>query len=295
MQGQLFAPAAPDLEPPGKPPAQLLKWIGSKRRSAAAIVLAFPRHFNTYHEPFLGGGAVLGLLKPKRAVASDRLRPLIEIWQTLGNDLPLLCQWYAQRWQTLQGPDKVAQYRILRDRYNVEPNGGDLLMLSRACYGGVIRFTKDGAMNTPCGPHKPIPPEAFAKRAADWQQRTAGTTFIHADFAETLDAAKAGDLVYCDPPYADSEATLYGAQAFTLERLFQTIDRCKARGVYVALSIDGWKRSGSHACAIPMPDGLFESDAPMVVGRSMLRRFQMQGQTLEEEVVADRLLRTWKD
>ena len=39
--------------------------------------------------------------------------------------------------------------------------------------------------------------------------------------------------------------------------------------------------------------GLFEAEATVNCGRSMLRRFQMAGQTLENEVVADRLLLTY--
>ena len=71
------------------------------------------------------------------------------------------------------------------------------------------------------------------------------------------------------------------------------IGRCKSRGVSVALSIDGTKRSGQYLCDLPIPKGLFESEAYVNCGRSMLRRFQMGGQTLETEVVADRLLLTY--
>lgn len=67
----------------------------------------------------------------------------------------------------------------------------------------------------------------------------------------------------------------------------------KARGVYVALSIDGTKRSGSHICRLPIPGGLFEREVLVNCGRSMLRRLQMGGRTLEGEVVADRLLLTY--
>jgi DNA adenine methylase len=105
--------------------------------------------------------------------------------------------------------------------------------------------------------------------------------------------AGAGDLVYCDPPYADAQAILYGAQAFSLERLFRVIAACKGRGARVALSIDGTKRSGERICDVPIPEGLFEREALVNCGRSMLRRFQMGGQTLEGEVVADRLLLTY--
>ncbi|MFV0445206.1 MAG: hypothetical protein ACK5Q5_16640 [Planctomycetaceae bacterium] len=113
------------------------------------------------------------------------------------------------------------------------------------------------------------------------------------DFEESLDAAQCGDFVYCDPPYSHSQSILSGAQSFSLSRLLQAIGRCKTRGVAIALSIDGTKRSGHHRCELDLPDGLFERELFVSCGRSMLRRFQMQGQTLQKEVVADRLLLTY--
>lgn len=108
-----------------------------------------------------------------------------------------------------------------------------------------------------------------------------------------MDRAKRGDLIYCDPPYTDSQTILYGAQAFNLSSLFEAVARCKSRGVFVAVSIDGTKRSGDKICELPIPDHLFETEAMVNCGRSMLRRFQMSGQTLESEAVADRLLLTY--
>ena len=104
---------------------------------------------------------------------------------------------------------------------------------------------------------------------------------------------KKGDLVYCDPPYMDTQSILYGAQKFSLERLMETISFCKKKGVKVALSIDGSKKSGNKKCKIHIPEGLFESEVLVNCGRSMLKRFQMSGETLESEVVADRLLLTY--
>ena len=113
------------------------------------------------------------------------------------------------------------------------------------------------------------------------------------DFEEAMDRARPGSVVYCDPPYRATQAILYGAQRFSLDRLFAAIARCKARGVHVALSIDGSKKSGAWVSAIAIPKGLFEREALIHCGRSMLRRFQMNGRTLESEVVADRLLLTY--
>ncbi len=105
------------------------------------------------------------------------------------------------------------------------------------------------------GVHDPVPPESFAKRVDIWHARTQGTRFLHMDFAEAMTQAQRADLVYCDPPYADSQSILYGAQVFSLQRLFDTIADCKARGIYVVLSIDGTKYSGRKLCDVPIPDG----------------------------------------
>jgi DNA adenine methylase len=273
---------------------QLLKWVGNKQRFAGEIVSHFPRRFGTYFEPFLGSGAVLGTLGPGRAVASDVFAPLMEIWRTLRSDPETLKAWYAARWARMAAGDKVRQYEQVRASYNARPNGADLVFLCRACYGGVVRFRRDdGSMSTPCGAHAPIPPERFAHRVDEWHRRTAGTRFLVADFLDAVELARPGDLVYCDPPYRHSQSILYGSQGFSMDRLLEAIARLKARGVHVALSLDGSKKSGRRQCPVQVPRGLFAREVPIDCGRSMLRRFQLDGRTLEREVVADRLLLTY--
>jgi DNA adenine methylase len=273
---------------------QLLKWIGNKHRFAREIVSYFPRSFKVYREPFLGSGAVLGTLAPDTGVASDSFKPLIEIWQTLRGHPDQLKKQYQERWNAVMHGEKVREYERIKAHYNAQPNGADLLFLSRACYGGVVRFRKaDGHMSTPCGIHDPITPDAFARRVNEWHERTAGTAFFVQSYREALQAACKGDLIYCDPPYTFSQSILYGAQTFDLADLFGSIRDCKKRGVSVALSIDGTKRSGSKVCNVPIPAGIFEREIMIQCGRSMLKRFQMNGKTLEKEVVHDRLLLTY--
>jgi len=273
---------------------QLLKWVGNKQKQADAIIAHFPKQFGTYFEPFLGSGGVLGVLAPRSAVASDTFAPLVEIWQTLHGDKDALKRQYAERHALIAQLGKKGAYERVLASYNARPNGADLLFLCRACYGGVVRFRKnDGFMSTPVGAHDPVPPESFEKRVDIWHARTRGTRFLHLDFTEAMSRAQRGDLIYCDPPYADSQAILYGAQAFSLRRLFDSIAACKARGVYVALSIDGTKYSGRKVCDVPIPDSLFEREVFVSVGRSMLKRFQMDGLSLEDHEVQDRLLLTF--
>ncbi len=272
---------------------QLLKWIGNKQRHAPTIISSFPTSYGRYFEPFLGSGAVLATLAPPRGLGSDTFGPLIQIWQCLKENPAELVSWYAERWNEFKTGEKRESYERIKRRYNDRPNGADLLFLSRSCYGGVVRFRHaDGYMSTPCGVHDPISPTSFAERVKSWSERTRRCDFEQLHYTEAMSLARRGDLIYCDPPYRHSQAILYKAQRFNLDHLFKVIADCKDRGVAVALSIDGTKRSGDLVCDVPLPPGLFRREVEINCGRSMLRRFQLKGRDLQGEVVTDRLLLT---
>lgn len=219
---------------------QLLKWIGNKQRFAHEIITHFPEKIGAYYEPFIGAAGVMATLAPKRAVGSDSFQPLIEIWRALRHEPEKLKAWYEERWSQMSKGDKLAEYERIKASYNAQPNGADLVFLCRACYGGVVRFRKnDGYMSTPVGAHDPISPESFSERVNIWHRRLQGAEFSRIEYEEAMSRATVGDLIYCDPPYSHSQAILYGAQDFSLKDLLRVIADCKARGVYVALSIDG--------------------------------------------------------
>jgi len=258
--------------------SQLLKWIGNKQRFAHEIVSLFPKRFRVYHEPFLGSGAVLGVLAPRKAEAADSFKPLIDIWRTLRNDPEAVKKWYRSRWLESRNGNKAEQYEKIKARYNTKANAPDFLFLTRAAYGGVVRFRKaDGYMSTGCGVHDPIHFETFAHRVDEWARRIAGTDFHHREYEASLARAGEGDVVYCDPPYSHSQAILYGAQGFSADDLFRQIEATKRRGAFVALSLDGSKKSGDLNCVYDIPTGLFAREVAVNCGRSMLRRFQMGG------------------
>ena len=277
-----------------RPHGSLLKWVGNKYKVAEQIASYFPAELGTYHEAFLGSGSVLATVAPEKAVGADSFAPLIEIWRAVKANPGLVKTWYEDRWSYTMAGDKRTRYEEVKASYNNSPNAADFLFLTRACYAGIVRFRKrDGYMSTPVGAHRPILPSTFSTRVDEWSRRIQGTEFFHADYADVMGQAVAGDLIYCDPPYSHSQAILYGAQDFDLAHLFNVIAQCKNRGVRVALSIDGTKKSGAKNCDIPVPDGLFEHVVYIDIGRSMLRRFQMNGQTLESEGVTDRLMLTY--
>ncbi len=267
----------------------LIKFIGSKSRFAEHICSTFPKVYSTFYEPFVGSGAVLGCLAPKRAVASDVIKPLIDMWKLVQIAPQELVESYAENHAKFS-VGRLNTYEEVKARFNKKPNPHDFLFISRTCYGGVIRFRKDGYLSTPIGPHKPILPSEFRKRALEWQHAVRNTEFIYADYAEIVKRAKKNDIVYCDPPYSDSQKIIYGAQDFSLERLFTDLHAAKKRGAFVALSIDGIKKSGKREIDIAVPKGLFECESFIALGGSMLKRFWRDGMNVKDEHVKDRLL-----
>ncbi len=277
---------------PSRPSGQLLKWIGNKFKYAGDITPFFPSEYGKYIEPFVGTGAILATLSPAAAIAGDTLTPLIELWQLLKKNPRKLTGYYTEVISQFNR-DRQNVYDRIKDQYNANPNPLDLLILSRTCYGGVMRFTMKGEISTPIGPHKPISPKVFAARAFEWQARVQNTTFLNQPFDKTMELAEAGDLIYCDPPYLDSQAILYGAQSFKFEHLIEMIAECKRKGARIALSIDGKKKSGKKNIDLRIPAGVFEGEMYLDCGSSMLRRFQNGGQVMTGENVHDRLLLSW--
>lgn len=282
----------------------LLKWVGSKQRTAQAIVDLFPSEYNDYFEPFLGSGAVLAELKNQqmsqlirptghKAYASDALPFLIDIFNKVKECPDDLCEYYKA---ALDGYNENPKERYLeiRERFNKSPNSDDFCVLSRTCYSGIIRFRKsDGYMSTPVGAHRPISPDSFRSRVMLWHELIDDVSFYCCDFSELMNRAGKGDLIYCDPPYTHSQSILYGAQDFDIDRLWEQIAACKEKGCYVALSINGTRQSGAKVIAPRIPEGLFERRASISCGTSMIDRLQNGNRRMLDAEVRDLLLMTW--
>ncbi|MGK2939173.1 MAG: DNA adenine methylase [Solirubrobacteraceae bacterium] len=275
-----------------RPRGQLLKWVGNKFRYADAIANHLPLDLGTYYEPFVGTGAVLATLAPEQAVASDALPVLVELLQVVQDQPEPLVEHYSEARREILENGRDA-YEAIKARFNANPTPEDLLVISRTCYGGVMRFTRAGYLSTPMGPHKPMPAEKLGRYMQDWQQRLAGSHFVHQDFAVTMEAARSGDTIYCDPPYAHGQTILYGAQDFRLPRLWEACAAAVDRGAHVAVSVDGYRQSGNKRIDLGLPDGLFARELLIERGGCMLRRFQLEGEDTGLEQVADRLLLSW--
>ena len=67
----------------GKP---FVKWAGGKRQIMDKLMKYVPHEFDTYYEPFVGGGALLFELSPKKAVINDSNKELMNVYEVLCNE-----------------------------------------------------------------------------------------------------------------------------------------------------------------------------------------------------------------
>src|SRR4051794_20706882 len=70
----------------------ILKWAGGKQIIASTLCRSFPRQFERYYEPFIGGGSVLFALCPEKAVIGDRNGWLLDTYQAIRSDYKRVAQ-----------------------------------------------------------------------------------------------------------------------------------------------------------------------------------------------------------
>ena len=60
-----------------------VKWAGGKRQILDKLKSLMPEEYNTYYEPFVGGGALLFDIAPKNAVINDSNSELMNVFSVL--------------------------------------------------------------------------------------------------------------------------------------------------------------------------------------------------------------------
>lgn len=225
-------------------PQPFLKWAGGKRQLLSVLMKSIPEHFEAYHEPFLGGGALFFALfranKIKKAFLSDINCELIETYRAvrdIPNEVLSLLQTYPHNeefFYKLRALDPAHLSRAER--------AARMIYLNKTCYNGLYRVNKKGQFNVPFGRYRN--PKYY-----DPENILAVSQALHlaqiecTSFEVVLQQTQAGDFVYFDPPYiprnATSDFTSYTRQGFSLEDQKRLRDIClelTRKNVYVLLS-----------------------------------------------------------
>lgn len=245
----------------------VIKWSGSKR-SQVDNILSYIGEYNTYYEPFIGGGSVLYAVNPANGIVGDINKPLINLWNAIKSNPIYLIEEYRKMWNKLQ--EEGNQYYLsVRERFNQEQSEVDLLFLSRTCVNGLIRYNKNGEFNNSLHHTRPgIHPDRLSKIILDWSERIQHIEFRCCDYRELTATAKKGDIVYLDPPYFSTKGRYFGTIDY--EDFIDYLYDLKKRQVRYLLSYDGTR--GEHNYVVDLPKDLYKEHILIQSGSSTFRK-----------------------
>jgi DNA adenine methylase len=233
-----------------------LKWAGGKTQLLGEFERRLPTGFSSYHEPFVGGGALFFDLysrgRIRKAFVSDSNIDLINAYIAIRDSLEKL----LRKLNELQrhAKDKDYFYKSVRRRFNdVKLRTGEegdaekaalLFYLNKTCYNGLYRVNSKGGFNVPWGGYKN--PRLFDERnlsAVSAILNDPGVNVRCQDFSAAAKEARRGDFVYLDPPYQPMSTTAsfaeYTPHSFGFddqERVASTFHELASRGCQIMLS-----------------------------------------------------------
>lgn len=220
----------------------VVKWAGGKRRLVKKYQNYFPNSFNTYYEPFFGGGALFFHLysesKIDKAILADINEELINLYKVIRNDCDkLISELESGRYYN----EKKQYYKIRAEKpTNNIVRAARLLYLNHTCFNGLYRVNKKGEFNVPYGRY-PKNVKIYDKQNLCNVSKCLQTVkILNCDFEKAVETAEKGDFIYFDPPYAPisatSDFTSYTAKGFGYKdqkRLAELFRKLDDRGCYV--------------------------------------------------------------
>ena len=243
----------------------VVKWAGGKSRLLDRLLKRLPTtnggKFETYAEPFCGGGAMFFALSAepkrrfKRALLADKNAELVALYQAIKADVaPLIDRLRAYQEEHLAKNDEKRREHFYEIRalgtstMTTVERGARLLFLNKTCFNGLWRVNASGQFNVPFGKYtKPRILDADVLRSAHEALQVAEIELT--DFANVTKRLRANDFVYFDPPYVPvSKTANFTAYSSPFgpkeqERLADELAKLKARGVNAMLSNAATKES----------------------------------------------------
>jgi len=227
----------------------IVKWVGGKRQLLQDIKLYIPYDFDTYYEPFFGGGAVFFEFLPEKAKINDLNSELINVYKQVKNhqrELIRLLEMHKQNhckdyYYDIRNLDRnVEKYSKMSD---VE-KAARFIYLNKTCFNGLYRVNSKGQFNAPMGTYSN--PNICDKQLIIEMSRYLKSHKVimkNMDFEKFLKTTKHGDFVYLDPPYAPlsqtANFTSYNKDGFSVDeqiRLKKVCDQLHQKGVKFLLS-----------------------------------------------------------
>ena len=230
----------------GKP---FVKWAGGKRQIIDKLNKYVPDDYNTYYEPFVGGGALLFELSPKNAVINDSNKELMNVYKCLCDEdkfkkmCAILNHYEAEHSEQFfyEIRDKDKNKKTF-DRLSDYTRAARTIYLNKAFFNGLYRVNSKNEFNVPFGKKTKVNTYDGGNLITVSNYLTMNNIkILSVDFEEAVKEAKKGDFVYFDPPYDSDTSTFnsYTEEGFGKEeqkRLAKVFKELSDKGCYVMLS-----------------------------------------------------------
>lgn len=222
----------------------ILKWVGGKRQLLSEIIPLIDESCDNYVEPFIGGGAVLFRLQPKKAIINDYNTELINVYRTVRDDLDGLVALLKEH-EKYNSSDYYYEVRALDrtpdfDKMSNSEKAARIIYLNKTCYNGLYRVNSLGQFNSPYGKYKnPNIVNEVVLRAISKYLNGNEISIRSGDYKDVLNDIEKNSFVYLDPPYmpisSSSSFTGYTEGGFGYDKqveLKEECDKLNSKGVH---------------------------------------------------------------
>ncbi len=214
----------------------------------SSIEMLLPKDIKdyTYVEPFIGGGAVLFHLQPRKAILNDYNVELINVYRVIRDNPEGLIEDLKKH---KNESDYFYNIRIL-DRSKCFENLSSIerasrfIYLNKTCFNGLYRVNNSGEFNSPFGRYKnPNFINAPVIKAVSNYLKVNKIELCSGDYDDILSKLDSNSFVYLDPPYhpisESSNFTGYiqgGWNMYDQIRLREACDALNRNGIKFLLS-----------------------------------------------------------
>ena len=187
-----------------------VKWAGGKNGLINSLISFIPKNFNSYFEPFVGGGALffylknINILNSKKIYLNDKNTELINAYKQIKinpnkllEELEILKNNHSKEYfYKIRNLDRDFDFYSLSEVFRA----ARFIYLNKTCFNGLCRYNAKGNFNTPIGSYKN--PKIYDKDLIfSVHEVLKNVSITNKDFEVVSLKAKKGDFIYFDPPY----------------------------------------------------------------------------------------------
>ena len=226
-----------------------VKWAGGKKQLLDRLKERLPESYETFYEPFIGGGALLLDVQPSKAIINDTNEQLLNVYRQLKLDAEAV----INSVNLLDAePCDTDRYMALRVSYNTKISANELdsecaalmIWINKHCFNGLYRVNSKGLFNVPYNNKVGgVSIDADNLRNIGIYLRSNDIEIRQGDFEVACSDVVRGDFVYFDSPYIPvsdtANFTTYTKDGFSFEdhkRLANLFRRLDSIGAKVMLS-----------------------------------------------------------